>query len=555
MFKLKPISLCVLALAASLQVAAQPVPAAGAASGSTNAVPARTDVTPVQNNVVTPTAPGAKSMAAIKVAGIRFTGNTVMSEPELQALVAEANGQSMDLTGLEAVAAKVSKAYRAKGYTVARAYIPAQQSRDGVIEMAIIEGRFGEVIVNKDSPLNADLVRGILNANLCTTDSLDCKGQLVTNDASDRALLLLRDIPGMTAQATLEAGKAVGTSNYVVNVKTVKSEAYSVGYDNYGAPSIGKNRLNFSADLNNLTGKGDQLAFDVATMGTKQLTGGVSYSLPVGYMGTRAGIGYAHSVSRLGGSLASANATVMGDSASVYALHPIIRSLNASLYVRGAAEVGGGKITINGNTTKSDTTTMRLGLSGDKLDGYGGYNAYGLNSASGHFGDQLSGTNGRFNKLGYNFSRQQAIAGGFTLFGSLYGQIANAQLPAGELISIGGPNGVRAYAGGEGGNSVGGVGTLEARYTQVLAPSAGARRASLITYALFADRGWSDNFRAPGSAVAPRAIGGTGVGVTLTSPEYYLRASLARHGNTGIDASQIDPNSKSQFWLQAGLNF
>jgi hemolysin activation/secretion protein len=352
----------------------------------------------------------------------------------------------------------------------------------------------------------------------------------------------------------LQAGKVVGTSDYVIDVTTARPSGFSAGYDNYGSPSVGKNRLNYSAYFNNIKGNGGQLSFDVASMGTKQLTGGASYSIPAGYYGTRAGVGYAHSISRLGGAFAALGATVAGDSVSLYALHPLIRGLNESLFVRAAAEVGRGRMTVSGGTFGSNSTTNRFTLSGDKIDRYGGYTAYGLGAAAGHYGSAFDGSNGHFSKLSYNLSRQQAVSGAFTLYASLAGQTANMSLPPGELIGLGGPNSIRAYAAGEGGNAVGGVATLEARYSQVLAQGV-AVRAPLVTYSLFADRGWSDSHRGTNATHAARAIGGVGIGLTVSTQDYYLRSSLARHATAGANASQIDPGANGQFWLQAGANF
>jgi hemolysin activation/secretion protein len=565
MFKLTVIAFTV-ALSFSMQhVMAQPIPSAGTASGVQPRLPERpSDVvgqTAEQNSVASPASLSSLPNAAISVSAFRFTGNSVMSDIQLQALVADAIGQPLNLAGLDALASKISRVYRAAGYTVARAYIPTQKSADGTMQIAIIEGRFSELRIVPGNPLAEDLVRGIYDANAC--QGVDgCKGQLITDAAVDRTLLLLRDIPGIVVQGRLQAGKDVGTSDYVLDIKPTRTQVFSAGYDNYGSPSVGKNRLNYSANFNNLTGQGDQLSMDVASMGTKQLTGGVSYSVPVGYWGTRAGVGYAHSLSRLGGAFAALGATVVGDSVSVYGLHPVMRGSNQSVYARVSAEVGGGKMNLLGASYKSNATVLRAAINGDQLDDLGGYNAYGMTVAGGHYGDQFvvnangDALNARFNKISYNVSRQQALVGGFTLYGSYYGQTTNMLIPAGEMIGLGGPNSVRAYAGGEGGNAVGGVGSLELRYTQQYEAAQAGRRASLLTYALFMDRGWSDTYRGNSSAnSSARNLGGAGVGMTWTSPEFYVRSSLARHNKEGGNASQIVPNSGSQFWLQAGVNF
>jgi hemolysin activation/secretion protein len=82
----------------------------------------------------------------------RVTGNTVFSEPELTGLVREYVGKEVSFADLEQATARISRYYREHGYRVARAYIPAQVIKtDGVVEIAVIEGRYGKVNLNNRS--------------------------------------------------------------------------------------------------------------------------------------------------------------------------------------------------------------------------------------------------------------------------------------------------------------------------------------------------------------------------------------------------------------------
>jgi hemolysin activation/secretion protein len=131
--------------------------------------------------------------------GFRMTGNTVFAESELIELVREYVGKDVGFADLEQAAARISRYYREHGYMVARAYIPAQTvTIDGVVEIAVIEGRFGKVELDNKSRVRDSVAGGYLD---------EFPGTLVTEPALERKMLLLNDLPGVgEARATLRPG-------------------------------------------------------------------------------------------------------------------------------------------------------------------------------------------------------------------------------------------------------------------------------------------------------------------------------------------------------------
>jgi hemolysin activation/secretion protein len=131
--------------------------------------------------------------------GFHVTGNTVFGESELIELVREYVGKEVAFPDLERAAARISRYYRERGYMVARAYIPAQTvTTDGVVEIAVVEGRFGKVELDNKSRVRDSVARGYLDA---------FPGTPVTQPALERKMLLLNDLPGVgEARATLRPG-------------------------------------------------------------------------------------------------------------------------------------------------------------------------------------------------------------------------------------------------------------------------------------------------------------------------------------------------------------
>ena len=89
----------------------------------------------------------------------RFVGNTVISAQELVDLVTEPLGQPPTLEELRGVARRVAEYYLAKGYVLARAF-PRRAHRDSEeMEIAISEGRIGNLVIEGLSQAKAEAVR------------------------------------------------------------------------------------------------------------------------------------------------------------------------------------------------------------------------------------------------------------------------------------------------------------------------------------------------------------------------------------------------------------
>ena len=109
-------------------------------------------------------APGLK----LVVSGFRITGNTIYPENVLLEQVTEFVGKEQTIDGLNDAATKVRAYYRERGYFLVQAYLPKQEIKGGVVEIAVIEARIGKVAVNikEGTRYSETMVRGIVEAHL-----------------------------------------------------------------------------------------------------------------------------------------------------------------------------------------------------------------------------------------------------------------------------------------------------------------------------------------------------------------------------------------------------
>lgn len=225
------------------------------------ALPAKPPV-PGMVKVVPPATPAApasgESELNIQVSGFHFTGNASQSDATLAALVAPFVGRQLTLTQIREAAAAVQVHYRARGWFLAQAYIPPQTPRNGIVEIAVLEGRIGQVTINvaSDAPVSQAYANAVASRRIQS-------GQVITENGIEGPLLLLRDVPRVEAKSVIDPGAEVGTANIVVNVtKEPGSPVVSgrVEVDNYGNRVSGTTRVGAEVNVNNPYGFGDQLS-------------------------------------------------------------------------------------------------------------------------------------------------------------------------------------------------------------------------------------------------------------------------------------------------------
>src|SRR5213075_3098466 len=156
---------------------------------------------------------GNQPKLRVKVAGFTFSGNTLLPEEELQAKVQEFIGKELNFEGLNDAATEVRAYFRSRGYFLAQAYLPEQTIRNGIVEIAIIEGRWGVIELDRKpaTRISTKLLAGIIGAHLR-------QGGVITEIGLERPLLLISDLPGASVTTELRPSDTVGAANLRVNV-------------------------------------------------------------------------------------------------------------------------------------------------------------------------------------------------------------------------------------------------------------------------------------------------------------------------------------------------
>ena len=392
----------------------------------------------------------------LEVKSISVVGNRVIATATLSALIADGSGKTLSLAELEALAQRITKYYRAHGYFVARAYIPAQEIVDGTVKIRVVEGNYGEFHLKNQSLVRNSVVQGMLD---------NVKGaDIVSVDTLERAMLIINDTPGVqVTRADVMPGEKVGTSDFAVD--TVAKAPYS-GYvmlDNYGSTYTGKDRLSFDLDANSPTGSGDRLSLSgLATDHGDLLNGRLDYSAPLAANGLRGEVAVSQTTYRLADTYASLDAT--GHAAGVDAIlsYPIRRieaqtiSTSLDIAYKNLVDDIGATATRTPRYTLGATAALAL------RDERSLFGVDGLTQASGtltvghlKFRDETAesldeagaDTEGTYSKIVANLSRVSLLPHSLALTTAFAGQYAvdHKTLDGTERMAVSGPNAVSAY--------------------------------------------------------------------------------------------------------------
>ena len=353
------------------------------------------------------------------------------------------------------------------GYYLGYAYIPEQDPKDGVVQIAVLEGRLDRVVLKwpEGLPVQKDVVEAYL--------SLLAPGSILTVRDVERVVFLVNDLRGMSARFDVEAGREPGTATIVVTPAPESRWGAQIEADGNGSQYLGVYRLGALASYNNLLGRGDGFTVN----GLASTTGGLqflmaSYISPVGGSGLKLGATISGLKYKLDESTFPQD--VHGDSyaATLDAVYPYIRSRNLNLFTLASLQAKQYNDTVSTIQVDKSIRNIVLGAAGDFRDALlsGGVSTYELSAAYGNV--QINGKrpdglidSPTYTKIKAGYARlQNVVTGKMLVYMRLSGQWGLDNLDNTEQFVLGGADGVRAYGPGEGLGDSGLLATVEMRF-------------------------------------------------------------------------------------------
>ncbi|VAW89604.1 hypothetical protein MNBD_GAMMA18-2471, partial [hydrothermal vent metagenome] len=166
-------------------------------------------------------------------------------------LIREQRGKrGVTLGQIEAVANEITHFYRERGFVLAKAFIPKQRVRDGVVTLTLLLGVLGEVLVKSNAMYDAGLLDSVFD---------DLLTKPVTNKMVEENLFIINGFPGIRVDGYFEPGYQVGDTRLNINVRNESRYNANLRVDNHGTDESGLYRFYADFQLNNLLGIADYM--------------------------------------------------------------------------------------------------------------------------------------------------------------------------------------------------------------------------------------------------------------------------------------------------------
>ena len=207
-----------------------------------------------------------------KLNKIAFSGNTVFSTEQLQALTEPYVGKVIDTLDIQQIKNLITKSYIDNGYLNSGAVIPDQDIEDGILEINIIEGDLTKVNVSNKGRLRDQYISDRIH--------LDPHKPFNMYVLQERLYLLQQDPRIQRINADLGPGDEKGESKLNIEITEERPYNFLVQVDNHRPPSIGEMQGTLLFQHLNITGFGDKI--DLTYNHTEGLDKGyVNYQWPL----------------------------------------------------------------------------------------------------------------------------------------------------------------------------------------------------------------------------------------------------------------------------------
>ncbi len=277
-------------------------------------------------------APANAASIVFHLESLQIDGVNAYDAEDIDAIYRDRLGTSVSLADIYEIANTLTNKYRNEGYILTQVIIPPQTIEDGIVKLRVVEGFVDQIIIEGEPRESALKTIRQYAENLRENNILNAQNM-------ERYLLLINDLPGITARSVLSPSKTMtGASDLTIIIERDNYEA-EIGLDNHGSRFLGPYQASFSGTANSRFGYNERISGRFVVSGDKDrknelMFGSVAYEQPISRYGTKI---------RLIGSITSTEPgddldefDVRGNSKFLSATvsHPFIRSRTMNLYTR-----------------------------------------------------------------------------------------------------------------------------------------------------------------------------------------------------------------------------
>ena len=183
---------------------------------------------------------------------IRIGGASRLPEDVRAAITRDHAGRCLGTAQLEAVLAALTKSYIDRGFITTRAYLPAQDLRSGVLDIAVVEGSIERFELQQTGrSASAVSIPGAFPAR---------PGDLLNLRDLEQGIDQINSLSSNEATLDVQPGSQPGRSVVVVRNKARLPVHLFTTYDNTGTPATGERSASATLSLDGLLGLNELIA-------------------------------------------------------------------------------------------------------------------------------------------------------------------------------------------------------------------------------------------------------------------------------------------------------
>ena len=467
--------------------------------------------------------------------------------------------KELSMRDINELAAKISQICKDQGYLLAKAYVPKQDAREGILTIKLILGKSGKISSTNHSAVQDSIIQNTLEYALVQDEA-------ISQSSLERAILLIKDTPSAKLPTlTIAPGSSYGSSDLSFTTEAAERfEGYITG-DNYGSKYTGKTKASAGASINSPFGIGDKLSLSGSqSSGADLQNGKVAYAFPLYSNGLRGELSVSKTTYELGDEYRDLDALGNAKTYEGVISYPMMRTQQVSYYLalRMTHKDLKDEIRSTDTTIPKKINVAALEVTRDAYGTLFGLNAFTTMTGSLNYGhleinddeqkalnEAGADTTGNYSKAAISMMSNLALNETFSLAGSLKLQkaLGNKNLDGSEQLSISGIDGVRVFPDSEWTADSGYVLGLELKY---LLPSFEGINHNA---GIFVDtgRGWIEN--AGYTDQESRSLNDIGLSYTVNYKTIFAKAQLARI--VGNEDVTVEKSYNTRILCQIGASF
>lgn len=358
-------------------------------------------------------------------------------------IISQYENKELSISDINNLAKTIEREYLKQG-VIAVVYIPAQETKDRIINFTVVEAKMGKLNVQEHKYYNKFVLMRYWDIY---------PGQTLRYDKISKDLQVINKNPDREVKTALQAGEKSGTTDVILTAKTNFPAHLTATFDNEGAPITGRARKGYGMRHNNFLGLDDILLSGYSY--GKEFSGRYVYhSLPIDYKGTSILYGWSYSKSSPKNEYAP-SVLISKVQSYVFSVHRDLFKKDTYLgEISAGFEANDKSITQNTGVYNRDRlrmlsfngTFIQRGLNNTTVFSPGltqGLPIFGASSR----GNPLASRNAKsvFTRFNFDVQHRRILPNNFQANLKLKTQFAGQKLMPQEELGIGGIDSVRGY--------------------------------------------------------------------------------------------------------------